>query len=57
MKPDQIRRLRERLGLTQAQFAERIGLQHKASVSRLESGTRTAKGPLLAALQMLAGKG
>lgn len=53
MKPEQIRKLREHLGMTQVEFAQRLGIVNKASVSHLESGNRKPKGPLLELLKML----
>ena len=53
MTPIEIRALRERLKMTQVEFARRLKLNHRASISRLESGTREATGPLLALLQLL----
>lgn len=53
MKPEQIKQLRTKLGLTQEDFAIRIGLDTRASVSRLESGVRKPKGPLLELLRLM----
>lgn len=53
MTPDQIRTLRERLKMTQAEFARRLGLETRGAVSRLESGSRKPAGPLLALLLLL----
>jgi transcriptional regulator with XRE-family HTH domain len=53
MTPEQIRALRQTLGMTQEEFARELGLDHRASVSRLESGDREPVGPLLVLLQRL----
>ncbi len=53
MTPTQIKDLRGRLEMTQEEFARKLGLDHRASVSRLESGARDAAGPLLALLRLL----
>jgi DNA-binding transcriptional regulator YiaG len=57
MTPHQIKALRESRQMTQEEFARLLGLGHRASVSRLESGTRKATGTLLAFLQHLAANG
>jgi transcriptional regulator with XRE-family HTH domain len=54
MRPEQIRALRERLKMTQEEFARRLGLETRGAVSRLESGSRAPTGPLLAFLLHLA---
>jgi DNA-binding transcriptional regulator YiaG len=54
MKPNQIRALREALKMTQEEFAARLGLQTRGAVSKLESGAKEPKGPLLALLRLLA---
>lgn len=54
MTPTQIRSLRESFGMSQEEFALLLGLGHRASVSRLESGTRPATGAVLAFLRHLA---
>jgi DNA-binding transcriptional regulator YiaG len=53
MSPEQIRQLRERLKMTQEEFARRLGLETRGAVSRLESGSRQPTGPLLALLLLL----
>jgi DNA-binding transcriptional regulator YiaG len=40
MTPDAIRELRESLGLTQTQFARRLGITRQATVSEWERGER-----------------
>jgi transcriptional regulator with XRE-family HTH domain len=40
--------------MTQEEFAARVGLKTRGAVSKLETGAKQAKGPLLAALRMLA---
>jgi DNA-binding transcriptional regulator YiaG len=54
MSPQTIKGLRQSLGLTQQQFAERLGLATKGAVSLLESGDREPTGPLVKLLEMLA---
>ncbi len=54
MKPHDIRELRESLGMTQQEFAAKVGLKTRGAVSKIESGTKEAKGALLAALRLLA---
>jgi len=49
----EIRELRKRLGLTQEEFAERLGLRHKSSVCRLEGGRDRIAGPKLVVLEAL----
>lgn len=53
MKPESIRALRDRLRMTQAEFAAKLGLETKGHISRLESGGRTPTGPLLKLLLLL----
>lgn len=53
MTPKQIKSLRDRLQMDQSEFARRIGLETKGSVSRLETGTRSPVGPLLELLRLL----
>lgn len=51
--PDEIRTLRESIGLTLSEFARLLGLRGKQSQSmtcRLENGERKPKGPLLTLL-------
>ena len=53
LSPAGVRDLRHRLGLTQAAFAERLGVSAQA-VSFWERGTRTPTGLYAAALRRLA---
>ena len=46
MNAKSITRLRKRLGLSQAEFADQLGL-HQATVSRLEAGYEPSKTVLL----------
>ena len=55
MTADQVRRLRERLGLTQEQFARRIGAG-RATVARWELGESKPTGLYLQALEKLQAK-
>jgi transcriptional regulator with XRE-family HTH domain len=41
MKKDLVKRIRTELGMTQAQFARRAGVNSVQQISGLESGTRT----------------
>jgi len=50
MAPKDIRALREALGLTQQQFAKRIGAQ-RVTVARWETGLTRPKGLYLQALE------
>lgn len=45
MDAERIKRIREKMGLPQWRFAERIGVR-QATVSRLESGVMRPSGPL-----------
>lgn len=56
MTPQQIRSLRERLKMTQEEFALRLGLKTRGAVSSLESGRWPPKGPLLRLLEELSEK-
>ena len=50
---DTIASIRERLGLTQAQFADQIGL-HQSTISRMETGElETDKRTMIAARTLL----
>jgi DNA-binding transcriptional regulator YiaG len=54
MAPEEIRLVRERLQMSQGEFARELGLSHRGSVSRLESGSRKAGGSVLVLLRQLA---
>jgi transcriptional regulator with XRE-family HTH domain len=47
-----LRDLRERLGWSQAQMAQRLRINH-SSVSRIEAGTQNASGPVIALIELL----
>lgn len=55
MTPAQIRRLREKLGETQQEFAERLGLKTRGAVSAMERGSdkHIPTGPTLKLLELL----
>jgi transcriptional regulator with XRE-family HTH domain len=53
MTGDQIRKARKRLGLTQEQLAERMGLHGKQTISQWERGVRIPQGPSLVLLRSL----
>jgi putative transcriptional regulator len=53
MKPEEVRKLRESLGMTQAELAEYLGLETRGAVSRLETGDRRPTGPVLRLLHIL----
>ena len=55
MTPTEIRKLRERLGMTQEQFAGRLGTARE-TVARWEIGANAPVGLYLKALKDLAGK-
>jgi len=57
MTPTQIKALRTKMKLSQAEFASRIGLRTKGAVSLLESGKRKPTGPLAELLKTLAKHG
>jgi DNA-binding transcriptional regulator YiaG len=56
MTPEEIRLLRESLGMTQEELAHRLGLETRGAVSHWEAGRKSPTGPALAALRMLAQK-
>lgn len=51
--PDRIIQLRERLGLTQKEFALCLGYSHPSRVSELEAGTRKVTLPVAILLEYL----
>ncbi len=53
MSPGEVRKLREGLGMTQSDLAEYLGLTSKGQVSRLETGDREVRGPVLRLLEIL----
>lgn len=53
MTPKQIKTIRTKLKLSQAEFAAKLGLQTKGAVSLLESGKRKPTGTLAALLKTL----
>ena len=53
--PEQVRKLRERFGLTQEEFAAQIG-SNRVTVARWETGKNEPRGLYLRALEDLAGK-
>jgi DNA-binding transcriptional regulator YiaG len=53
MKPEEVRKLRESLGMTQAELAEYLGFETKGAVSHLETGARRPTGPVLRLLHIL----
>lgn len=54
MKPTEIRAIRDRMRLTQADLADRLGTT-QACISRWESGCRSPRGPAVVLLRSLAG--
>ena len=48
-----IRELRKKLGLTQTEFAKRLGYSHYIPVSDLERGEQRPSGPVQKLLHML----
>ena len=55
MTPEQVIQLREALGLTQQELADKIGA-HQTTVARWETGINEPQGANLKALKELAGK-
>ena len=53
MKSGKIKKVRLALGLTQKEFAARIGMQTSGAVCLLEKGRRTPPGPVLLLLHDL----
>lgn len=53
MTPAEIRKLRADKKMTQDEFAKLLGLETRFAVSKLESGAREPKGPLLELLNMI----
>ena len=53
MKSGKIKKVRLALGLTQKEFAARIGMQTSGAVCLLEKGRRTPTGPVLLLLHHL----
>lgn len=55
MSPDEIKKLREKLGLSVRAFAKRAGVAH-TTVVRWENGTNTPKGLQRERLERIAGR-
>lgn len=53
MSPDQIKKIREKLGLTQAELAEVFGVSGKVPISHYETGFRSPSLLTLAFLSLL----
>jgi len=53
MEGEELRRIRERLGLTQAEMADRLGI-HSNSLARLERGERAISEPTARLASLLA---
>lgn len=56
MTPDDVRRLRESVGMTQQEMADYLGLRHRSQVNHLESGRTKVSGPVRLLLEQLGGK-
>ena len=54
MTPTELRDLRLKIGWTQAELADALGLTSRASVSRMESGSRPIMGAVLILARQLA---
>ena len=54
MTPAELRDLRLKIGWTQAELADALGLTSRASVSRMESGSRPIMGAVLILARQLA---
>jgi transcriptional regulator with XRE-family HTH domain len=53
MSPDQIKKIREKIGLTQAELAEILGVSGKVPISHYETGFRSPSLLTLAFLSLL----
>jgi DNA-binding transcriptional regulator YiaG len=53
MSADEVRQLREQLGMTQQELAEYLGLRHRSQVRHLESGRTQVAGAKLRLLEAL----
>ncbi len=53
-EPDEIKALRKRMKLTQAEFAERLGYSRRGTVTDLEKGRYAPSGPAMLHLDRLA---
>ena len=51
--PEQIRALRKKLGLTQAELAQRLGYERRQTITDLEGGEYTPSGPVRRLLDVL----
>ena len=54
MRPTELKRIRERLKMSQAEMARALGLKHKSQVHYMESGRFKITGPAEAAIRQLA---
>ncbi len=54
LNPDQIKKLRMRLKLTQPQFAELVGIKNVPTISRWENGRVQPSGAALRVMEMIA---
>jgi len=55
MRGTDVRRLRKRLGLTQAKFARLLGV-HRVSVARWETGATEVQAPMAKLIRMIAAR-
>ena len=53
MRPEDFRRIRERLGLSQAAFADLLRLSSQNIIGRYERGTRVPAGPTIVLYRLL----
>jgi DNA-binding transcriptional regulator YiaG len=53
MTADELKEIRSRLGLTQRQLAERLGLSHRDTVRAWEAGKTPIGGPAALALRLV----
>ena len=52
MSASEVKRIRKRLGLTQCQLADRLGVT-QAAIAMWETGTRVARGPAVKMLEAM----
>jgi transcriptional regulator with XRE-family HTH domain len=53
MTPEEVKRLRESVGMTQAELADYLGLGSRSQICRMEKGAQKVTGPLVRLLQQL----
>lgn len=53
MSPETVKEARRKLGLSQSEFAERLGLQSDRNVRRWETGERQPSGPAARLIELI----